>query len=148
MQQTRTNCFGSRKRNMTLLQAKTSKNECRNITATHFGTRAYLFSLEGRVTVFWPETIVVNFLHLMMLFYKVIINHVSKRQFVVLLCCNIYLLLSELIFNVTKVCNHKSIQLWNFSIFTYFEASWVHLCYFNGDAWNHVCEYMSKHYSI
>ena len=47
MQETRSNCFGSKKRSTTLLQAKTGKHECRNVTAImlllHFGTRAYLF---------------------------------------------------------------------------------------------------------
>ena len=43
---------------------------------------------DDRITLFRPETIVASFLHLMMLFYKVIMNHSSKRQFVVLLYCN------------------------------------------------------------
>ena len=33
MQETRNNCFGSKKRSTTLLQAKTGKHECRNVTA-------------------------------------------------------------------------------------------------------------------
>ena len=40
MQETRNNCFGSKKRRTTLLQLKTGKHECRNVTAT------YLFSPE------------------------------------------------------------------------------------------------------
>ena len=35
MQETRNNCFGSKKRSTTLLQAKTGKHECRNVTATY-----------------------------------------------------------------------------------------------------------------
>ena len=42
---------------------------------------------KGRVTFFRPATIVARFLHLIVLFYKIIINYTSKRQFVVLLCC-------------------------------------------------------------
>ena len=34
MQETRNNCFGSKKRSTTLLQAKIGKHECRNVTAT------------------------------------------------------------------------------------------------------------------
>ena len=56
MPETRNNCFGSKKRSTTLLQAKTVKHECRNVTATlqlHFGTRAYLFSPhEGSCYIF------------------------------------------------------------------------------------------------
>ena len=49
MQETRNNCFGSKKRNTTLLQTKAGKHESRNVINTlllHFGTRAYLFSPE------------------------------------------------------------------------------------------------------
>ena len=56
MQETCNNCFGSKKCNTTLHQAKTGKHECRNITEM-------------------SKTIVASFMHLMMLFYKVIINH-------------------------------------------------------------------------
>ena len=41
MQETRNNCFRSKKCRTTLLQAKTGKHECRN--SALFGTRAYLF---------------------------------------------------------------------------------------------------------
>ena len=34
MQETRNNCFGSKKRSTILLQAETGKHECRNVTAT------------------------------------------------------------------------------------------------------------------
>ena len=44
------------------------------------------FNTFDGVTFFQFETIVAYSLHLMVLFYKVIINHTSKRQFVVLLC--------------------------------------------------------------
>ena len=40
----------------------------------------------GSKNVALPETIFANFLHLMVLFFKVIFNHTSKSQFVVLLC--------------------------------------------------------------
>ena len=35
MRETRNDCFGPKKRNMTLNQAKTGKHECRNITAAY-----------------------------------------------------------------------------------------------------------------
>ena len=35
MQETRNNCFGLKKCNTTLPQAKTGKHECRNVAATH-----------------------------------------------------------------------------------------------------------------
>ena len=38
MEETHKNCFGSKIRNSTLRQAKTGKNECRNITATYVNT--------------------------------------------------------------------------------------------------------------
>ena len=51
-----------------------------------FGTHGNLFSPDERSCYnFRPETIIANFLHLMMLICKVFINHFSKRQFVVLL---------------------------------------------------------------
>ena len=41
--------------------------------------RAYLFlNEEVSCQTFWHKTIVTNFLHLMVLFYKVVINHFSK----------------------------------------------------------------------
>ena len=42
---------------------------------------------KGRATFFQLEIIVASFLHLMLLLYKVILNHTSKRQFVVLHFC-------------------------------------------------------------
>ena len=51
----------------------------------HYGTRAYLLSPEERSCyVFRPEPIVATFLHLMVLFFKVLSNHSSKRQFLLL----------------------------------------------------------------
>ena len=67
MQETRNNCFGSKKCSTTLRQAKTSKHECRNVIATY-------------------ETIVASFLHLMVIVFKVLLNHISKRHFLVLHC--------------------------------------------------------------
>ena len=43
MQETRNNCFGSKKRSTTLLQGKTGKHECRNVTAT-YGCSEFLAS--------------------------------------------------------------------------------------------------------
>ena len=57
----------------------------RNATATlllHFGTRAYLFSPdEGSCYVFRPETMVASFFFLMVLFFKVLLNHSSNTSF-------------------------------------------------------------------
>ena len=58
--------FRVEKRNTTLDWTKKDKHEFRN----------------KAVTVFWHENIVASFLHLIVLFYKVIINHTSKGQFV------------------------------------------------------------------
>ena len=44
MRETRNNCFWSKIRNTTLLQAKTNKHEWRRTLLLLFGTRAYLFS--------------------------------------------------------------------------------------------------------
>ena len=104
MQETRNNCFGLKKRSTTLRQAKTGKHECRNITATYAAVIlryisclvrfCYVAALvltcfrltTGRPTFYPPETIVASFLHLMVLFLKVVFKHTSKRQFVVLHC--------------------------------------------------------------
>ena len=55
------------------------KPQQRNVTAVvllYYSTRALLFSPnEESCYVFWLETIDVNFLHLMVLFYKMIMNH-------------------------------------------------------------------------
>ena len=79
MQETRNNCFGLKICSTALRQAKTDKHEFRNITATYlyFGTSA---------AYFLPETIVANFLHFMLLFFKVLLNHSSKHQFLVFHC--------------------------------------------------------------
>ena len=71
MQETRNNCFQSKKRSTTLLQAKTGKHKCRNITATALVLTC--FSLKkGCATYFRPETIIVSFLHLMVILFKVL----------------------------------------------------------------------------
>ena len=72
MQETRNNCFGSKKRSKTLRQAKTGKHERRNVTAT---------------VLLLPETIIAGFLHFIVLLFKVLSNHSSKRQFLMLHCC-------------------------------------------------------------
>ena len=78
MQETRNNCFKSKKRSTTLHQAKTGKHECRNVTATlllHFGTRAYLFSPdEGSCYVFSTRNNYCEFLA----FYGVTFQSVIK----------------------------------------------------------------------
>ena len=78
MQETRNNCFGSKirstnaemLRSTTLRQAKTGKHECRNV---HYISTLVLtcFRLtNGRAAFFRPETIIVSFLHLTMLFFQ------------------------------------------------------------------------------
>ena len=87
MQETRNNCFGSKKCSTILLQVKTGKHKSRNVHCCYVSTLVltYFPLTKGRATFFRPETIVVSFLHLMVLFYKVIFNHTSKCHFVVLL---------------------------------------------------------------
>ena len=59
---------------------------------------------KGRATFYRPETIVASLLLLMVLSFKVIFNHTSKRQFVVLhLCIILLLLLLLLLFSYTYV---------------------------------------------
>ena len=95
----------------------------------HFGTRAYLFSPdEGSCYIFWPKTIVARFLHFMVLLFKVLLNHSSKRQFLVLHCgkqmmvnlSNIIwiLLLAFFIFhiNFTSLSNYENTLLLIFQI--------------------------------
>ena len=79
MHETRNNCFGSKKRSTTLLQAKTGKHECWNVTAFRhsFFVLTWFRLKEGRDTFFQPETIVASFLHLMVLFFKVLLNNSS-----------------------------------------------------------------------
>ena len=91
MQETHNNCFGSKKRSTALLQAKTGKHEYRNVTATYISYRTYCYISalvltcfrlkKGRAMFFWPETIVTSFLHLMVLFFKVLLNQ-AKSGFV------------------------------------------------------------------
>ena len=38
-----------------------------------------------------------------------------------------------------EYCNREKFRLWDFYIFTRFEVSWIHLCYFYGDVCMHVC---------
>ena len=77
-------------------------------------------------TFFWPETIIANFLHLMVLFYKVIFNHSSKRQFVVIRFRVIIL---------DNFCHHKTKKilfyyLFCFILFTHLKKYvFVILCY-------------------
>ena len=93
MQKTRNNCFGSKKCNTTLRQAKTSKHKCRNVTAMYLDQYSnmlccYISALvltcfrltKGRATYFQLETIVASVLHLMVLLFKVLFNHSWKRD--------------------------------------------------------------------
>ena len=98
MQYTRNNCFGSKKRSTNLRQVKTSKHECQSITAKINIVikpiiRCNFISVfvltcsrltKGRATFFQAQLFLASFLHLLMLFFKMIFSHTSKRQFVVL----------------------------------------------------------------
>ena len=88
MQETRNNCFWPKKRCTTFRQAKTGKHECRNVTATYRYISALALTCfrltKGRATFFRPGTIVASFLHLLVLFFKVLFNEASKCQFAVL----------------------------------------------------------------
>ena len=42
--------------------------------------------MKGRIKIFRPKTIVVSFLHLMVLLFKVLLNRTSKHQFLMLHC--------------------------------------------------------------
>ena len=104
MQETRNNSFRSKKLSTILCQAKTGKHDCRNITATYAAVIlryisclvrfCYVAALvltcfrltTGRPTFYPPETIVASFLHLMVLFLKLIFNYALKRQFVGIHC--------------------------------------------------------------
>ena len=59
---------------MTLLQVKTDKHECQNITAMalYFGTRAYLFSPGEGSCYILKTTIVASFLHLIVYYPNMI----------------------------------------------------------------------------
>ena len=86
MQETRNSCFGSKKHSTTLLQAKTGKHKCWNVKATDC---CYISALvlicfrlkKSRDTFFWPGTIVESFLHLMVLIFKVVLNHTTPYIF-------------------------------------------------------------------
>ena len=82
MQETCNNCLGLKNRSTALRQAKTSKQECQNVTAVTFRTLLLHFGS----TFFQTETIVASFWHRVVLFFKVLSNHSSKRQFLVLHC--------------------------------------------------------------
>ena len=73
MQETRNNCFGSKKCSTTLLQAKTVKHECRNVIVTRCCYSNCYCNVTA--TFFRPETIVASFLHSMVLLPKVFFNH-------------------------------------------------------------------------
>ena len=89
-QETSNNCFVSIKCSTTLLQVITGEHECR-VRCCYFS--ALLLTCyrlkKGRATFYRPETIVLSLLFLMVLSFKVIFNHISKCQFVVLHFCKI-----------------------------------------------------------
>ena len=77
----------------------TQQFEKRNVTFVSYVNCYYIatfvlacFRLTKCATFFRPETIVASFLHLMVSFYKMIINHTLKHQFVVNHCCTFILI--------------------------------------------------------
>ena len=87
MQETWNNCFGQKKvarpfvrREQVITSARIWQQRIRISILVLTCFRMTM----GRATFFWHETIVASFLHLMVLFFKVMFNHASKRQFVVL----------------------------------------------------------------
>ena len=85
MQETRNNCFVSKISSTSLHQVNTGKHECRTIIATAPVLNCFHL-MKYRATYFQTETIVASFLHLMVLLFKVLLNHASKRQFLSLHC--------------------------------------------------------------
>ena len=74
---------------MTLCRTITGKFDCRKETATYQRwcyISALLFTCfrlkKGRATFFRPVTIVVSFLHLMVLFFKVLLNYSFISRFI------------------------------------------------------------------
>ena len=79
---------------MTFCQAKIGRHECCKITATYVDIlqrttkqqhTLLLFCLtKGRVKFYRPETFIASFFHFIILICKVLINHFSKLQCVLL----------------------------------------------------------------
>ena len=92
------------------------------------------FLKNGYIMFFWSETIVPIFLHLMVLFYKVLINHTLKYQLVMILCC-ILLLIRDFQHYITLslwvlqqwIPLHFFINWWNskFSPFNIWQTAFV-----------------------
>ena len=103
MEETRNNCFGLKIRSTILRHTKTSKHECRNITAMYISAFVLTcFRLtKGRATYFRPETTVANFFHLMVFLFKVLFNHSWKHHFVVFHCHMYFGLLYSVLQNRT-----------------------------------------------
>ena len=106
---------------------------------------------KGRATFYQPETIVANLLLLTVLFFKVIFNHTSKRQFMVLhfhICLTIYEIeivssfysFTEL-FHFVLVCNLRNYFLSSQCFFFFFlplcHEIWKIEClnFYNSDHW-------------
>ena len=100
MEETRNSCFGS----------KRGKHECRTITAVYCCYIAYVYV--SVTSFFRSETIVASLLHLMRIFYEVIINHTSKHQFVVIIFFKLTYFQPFILKMYTAwfLCNSHSIQ--------------------------------------
>ena len=81
MQETRNNCFGSKIRSTTLLQAKkvSTSAEMRYCYISALVLTCFRL-MKGRTTYFRPETIVASLLQLMVLIFKVFFNHLKTAS--------------------------------------------------------------------
>ena len=88
---------------------------------------------KGRAMFFWPETIVASFLHLMVLLFKVLLNHSSKRQFLVLHCRTSFgikmkriksCVKNDFLFIHKKFICQLRITLFNLDFFFFFKFPW------------------------
>ena len=62
------------------------KNAARPFVRWKQVSRSAVRLMKGHAMFFRPETSVASFLHLMVLFFKVLLNHTSKCRFLVLHC--------------------------------------------------------------
>ena len=129
MQKTRNNCFGSKKRNSTLSQAKTNKHECRNITSTALIltcfrlSKGYVCFLDQkqlfRVSCFWLYCFTSS----------IILQNTSLWCFSVVLCyfhCKLRMMMKYtivlLIINTSYHKKQKIYKAWNHVLKTHQKA--------------------------
>ena len=81
MQKTLNNCFGSKRHSMTLRQAKTNKPQCRNITTRKHSCLPVFAWRRVVLSFFDPKQLLRVSCNWWCFFFKVLLNHYSKRQF-------------------------------------------------------------------